>query len=256
MELKDVITKQDLVDYAIAKKVEEIRAEKAKVNDKYQAKRKEREEALTLISSLRKETESAYIQKNFAAAIKAIEKATNSTHIVATDKMEYPKTMGNDLRYSLQDLTHGSDDIYIVFLAKVPKVKGSNQKDRKRSRMKMLKRGFHPMMMMDMHYHGGDRMSMGDMMMGPFESMIRIDREDIKNAKIDKAVAKHAKLDQECKDLDNEMREFDTQINKVRNQKDQVKSVIIEQALEDSPEGKKMLESLQKIDFGNLKLLS
>jgi hypothetical protein len=255
MELKDVINKQDLVDYAIAKKIEGIRAEKEKVNVKYQAKRDERSEAEASIKDLRKETETTYIQKNFSAAIKAIEKATKSTHFIATNNMTYPKGMDANLRRTLQDLTYGSEDIFIVFLTNTPKVKGSNPKSRKVDRMKkMLRSGFHPMMAME--YHHGDMMSMGDMMMGPFESMIRIDREDIKNAKIDKAIAKHEKLDQECKVLNKQMNDFDDEIRKVRNQKDQVKAVIIEQALEGSEDGQKMLESLQNIDFGNLKLLS
>lgn len=111
LEFKDTITKQDLVDYAITKKVEEISNAKSKLDKKYKAKTNERDEVRKEIEKIKKESVSNFINDNYGDVIKLLEDKQGTKHILVTS--------GSDLRemgefgYMLNDMTHDHIIIYI-----------------------------------------------------------------------------------------------------------------------------------------------
>lgn len=216
LEFKDTITKQDLIDYAVAKKVEEISNLKEKVDKKYKTKSAERDVVRKEIEKVKKESVSNFINDNYGEVIKLLEEKQGTKHVLVTSSSDL-SGMG-EIGFMLNDMAYDHVIIYVP-----------NSNDKK----KIGRR------------HGG----WGDFLGILDGTIISIEKSKIKY-NIEELEAKFKELDEECKDIDRKRRIYDDKIYKVRNQKEAIKATIIEQALLTSEDGVKMLESLKNIDFG------
>lgn len=230
LKFKDTITKQDLVEYAITNKVEEITSLRTDVYKQYKAKSKEREQVKKQIEKVKADVEVKYIQDNYGDVIKLMEMKKGTTHqVISSDS-----NLKNDyLYYMMKELI--KDNILVI----IPN-KGYNKTIRN-----------------DMFY-GRYPDEIAGLILANLGTVITISRDEINNDEVKSLKAKWDELDAECKELDKTKKSYDTKINKVRGQKDVIKANIIEQALSNTKDGNKMLESLKNIDFGigDIKLIT
>ena len=221
IKVKDTITKQDLVDYAVTTKVVEITKQRDDVYEKYKLKSKEREDIKKEINVAVSESELQHVKENYGDVIKLLEMKQGGEHFIFSRNQDI-KSVDNNIKHIIREATYTSDDIFIV----IPNIKNikNNRVD----------------------YHFQPYMDI----MSSIVTMITISRGDINSDVVDELRKKLEFLDSECKRLDKKKSSFDSMIIKVKNQKDVIKANIIEHALKGSSDGKKMLESLQNIDFG------
>lgn len=242
LKFKDTITKQDLVEYAITKKVEEITALRTDVYKQYKVKSKEREEVKNQIEQAKADAESKHIQDNYGDVIKLMEMKKGTTHQVISRNSD----VKGELYYMIADTL--IDNILVV----IPNPIKENEPDK--SRGKKYRGGWRePMFMYDAYPE-----EIAGSMLATLGTVITISLDEINNDEVNSLKAKFDELDMECKKLDNEKKSYDTKISKVRGQKDVIKANIVEQALSKTKDGNKMLESLQNIDFGigDIKLIT
>jgi len=234
LKFKDTITKQDLVEYAITKKVEELTVLKDEVYKQYKAKSKKREDVKNQIEQAKKDAELSHIQDNYGDVIKLLEMKKGTKHEIISSKSDF-KSRGSVGYMIAQSLT---DNILIV----IP------NKESKNSSLGGGLRGMHPMYPDEMAAY----------LLSTMGTVITVSRGDIKSDVIDSLKSKFDELDKECKSLDKEKKSYEDKIYKVKTQKDTIKANIIEQALIGSKDGVKMLQSLQNIDFGigDIKLIT
>jgi len=227
MEINDSITKQDLVDYVITKKVEQILELQSEVNKK----RKDKENELKNIDDELTDLENKSIKKIYGTAINAIEKSTNSYHlIILNSSIISSLDISTDLKRLLYDMCRGGK-VNIVFISKEKK---------------------HEIFFTHNRYDMECLVSLG-----PFESILKVDMEKIvEDKKIKSLREKYNKLDQERKDLKDQHYKYSNDIKNVKNKKDQMKAVIVEQMLEKSEDGLEMLEMLRNINFDDIKFLA
>ena len=244
LKFKDTITKQDLVEYAITKKVEEITVLRTDVYKQYKAKSKEREEVKNQIEQAKADAESKHIQDNYGDVIKLMEMKKGTTHQVISRNSD----VKGELYYMIADAL--IDNILVV----IPNlVKDSDRSSGKKSCGGWRRNHPHMFNMYDAYPE-----EIAGAMLATLGTVITIPRDEINNDEVNSLKSKFDELDAECKALDKKKRSYDTKISKVRGQKDVIKANIVEQALSNTKDGNKMLESLQNIDFGigDIKLIT
>lgn len=236
MKLKDTITKQDLVEYAITKKVDEITVVRTATYKKYKKKSKEREAIKKEIAAEKINAEERHIQDNYGDVITLLEKKFGTKHFVMS-KNQASKIKGRSY-YMFRELMYHGDIVIVIPKKGDDKVVGCGRGE-----------------------YGWDYDYYPEEMMSEFlamGTMITVDQKDITSDKLDELNAKYEVVDAECKELDKEKKSYDRMIQKVKNQRDTIKASIVEQALAKSDSGQEMLVALQNIDFGikGIKLLS
>ena len=246
LKFKDTITKQDLVEYAITKKVEEITALRTDVYKQYKTKSKEREEVKNKIEQAKADAEAKHIQDNYGDVIKLMEMKKGTTHQVISGNSD----VKGELYYMIADALR--DNILIVIPNQVKESKSDKATSRKSCG------GWNHPRMFNMSLYDAYPEEIAGVMLATLGTVITIPHDEINNDEVNSLKTKFDELDAECKSLDKKKRTYDTKISKVRGQKDVIKANIVEQALSNTKDGNKMLESLQNIDFGigDIKLIT
>jgi len=230
LKFKDTINKQDLVEYAITKKVEELSELRKEVYEQYKVKSKERDDVKVQIKQAKKDAELKHIQDNYGDIIKLLEMKKGTTHeVISSSSNTKIRGWGRDFNYMIEA---SIEDNILVIIPNKENTKKSNKGGW----------GMHPF---DMYPD-----EMAAYLLSSIGTVITISRDEIESEEVNSLRNKFNELDEECKSLDKEKKSYDDKINKVRNQKDTIKAEIVEQALSASKDGIKMLESLKNIDFG------
>ena len=222
MELKENITKQELVDYAVNKKIQEVEL----VREGLSAKLKEvRESIKGYDKSIREEREKEtpiYIQKEYGPIIKLMTKK-GFAYAIHTNEQESQSDLVAEIIYS-------SGNIVLEF---------QKISDKSRLRNGMMR---HPMK--DLFEFGRN-----------CDSIIVIDRDEVTSEMMETLREVQEAFKKEEDRLMTLIQDCNSDISQIRSTKDNIKSQIIEQALSSSKDGKKLLVALQNIDFGKLKTL-
>jgi len=236
-EFEDKLTKGDLIDYVVTKKVEEL---KVLLNKEKKRRNDRRDELYIILQDLRSNLQplfekecSKYITSTYGSTIKAIEKNLNCTHTVLSwnDSSNNKNSMTHRI---VQDIFNVRDnEAMIIFKSPHDDIElfGNTGNHAYYDR--------HPI-----------RMVMS------IKSMIRVNLLEVTNPKIEK-------IQQQIKDANDELNtngdrysEIVKEISIVKDQKDMIKNTIIEQTLNSTDNGKRLLEALSSIKFdkGNLLL--
>jgi hypothetical protein len=221
--LNEAISRNDLIDYAISKRVEDIKIRKTEAKRIYDefadSSNNKIKELNKNIKKIHKNEMDAYIQSNYSETIKLMEANLKSkAEFITSDSKERTQ---QEIRYMLR-LKEG--DVLIAFL----KEKVTN---RMYGRM-------HPMEIFD-----------------SLESFIRISADSIKSEEIDSIENEKKLIKEELESLRKNVSDCDNEITKIKSQKDIIKNSLIEQSLSTSEEGKRMLDILNNLDLSGTKLL-
>lgn len=222
MEIKDNITKQELVDYAVNKKVQEIEAIKEGFSKEKEVASKERDVIKKEIKEEREKATIVYVEQEYKDVIEAMAKKGN-THTIHTRE----KRNQNDL---IAEVIYSTGNIVLEF-----------QKNTKE----------------DVERRGGFGHPMRDFfdMAHLCNSIIIIDRDEVTSDKLVELNDKLKLVEENLERLNDLLNDCNKDISNIKSKRETIKSQIIEQALSNTKEGKKMLVALQNIDFGEIKML-
>jgi hypothetical protein len=226
MELKDNITKQELVDYAVNKKVEEIQKVREDLVKKKDSENVKLTEIKKKISEVRESLYLPYVEKEYKAIIDLMVSKGNDYII------HLPNGRSKFKNPIIEEIIYISNNIVIEF-----KKNDKDQNRRFRGGMR-----HHPM---------GDLMEFAE----SNTSMITVDKSEITSPELEELEKQKVEIEKAKEALSDSISDCNNDINNVRAKKEAIKSQIIEQALGNTKEGKKMLVALQNIDFGNIKML-
>jgi hypothetical protein len=216
MEIKDNITKQELVDYAVNKKVQEIEKVKKDLIQKKNSEDDKLNEISKKISDLKESLYLPYVEKEYKSIIDLmISKGNNCTiHLPNRNKR-----LSNPI---IEEIIYVTGNIIIEFTK-------NNDKKHKRFGMR----------------HPADTNT----------SMISVDKSEITSPELEELEKQKEEIEKNKESFSNSINDCNNDINNVKAKKETIKSQIIEQALSNTKEGKKMLVALQNIDFGDIKML-
>ena len=220
--INDSITRNDLIEYAISKKVEEIRLRKIEVEKTANSVNKENTSDIKKLEKKLKEEFSKetlkYISDKYGETIKSMEENLKVKHVVITRNDENRRDVLSEIAYMFN---LGTNDAVILFPDdKNPMIKN-------------------------------DRFMIGHpmMMFSAIKSFIRVDSSSIKSTEIDSIKEEIKNKQTEINAAFDSVRAIDSEISMVRNQKDIIKNRLIEESLLKTDEGKSMLEVLNTLDF-------
>jgi len=218
MEIKDSITKQELVDYVVNKKLEEVQSIKGELTSKLNEVRESIKGYSKDIVLEREKEAPKYIRKEYSPIIKLMEKK-GYTHTIHINEQSVKSDLVSEIIYS-------SGNMVLEF----------NKVDRETFRGRRMR---HPM---------EDIFDIGR----NCESIIIIDRDEITSSTLEDLKECKESFIEEEERLEKLIKDCNSDINTIRNQRENIKCQIIENALTTSKDGKKMLEALNKINFGKL----
>jgi len=222
------VTRQDLVDYAVNKRVREIQAEIAPAREKSNA-------LYTEIPKITQELEKEisifslkHIKSTYGKMLELMSKNLGSEPIIIPAYLGSSDIKKDIPHHILDSVFHmfrvRVSEAVIIFLNNSDKDKGGGLGSRR------FTEGY------------GDT---------PFiNSFIRVEMKDLENPKILKLRNKSKEMEAENKRLNDFLNEKEKEIQKVRNDKDLIKDAIIEQILGQSDEGKHLLETINSIPLG------
>jgi hypothetical protein len=220
--INDSITRNDLIEYAISKKVEEVKLKKIEVEKTANSVNKTNTTEIKKLEKKLKELytkeTTKYISDNYGETIKIMEENLKTKHVILTRGDENHRDPLSEIAYMFH---LGSTDSIILF------------PDDDSPMMK------------------NDRFMIGHPMMifSSIKSFIKIDSSSIKSAEIDIIKDEIKKKQTEINSAFDIVRSIDAEISNIRNQKDIIKNRLIEEALSKTDEGKGMLEILNTLDI-------
>ncbi len=231
----NTVTRQELVDYVVNKKIRAIQDQMGPLKKKRDEVDKKRSEVSQLHRDEKKEYSLKWIKANYGKMIETMKKNLDCGDPIIVPCYAYDEKKPRGSR-DLEDMLHGlflfkDSEAAIVFINKdSPKM------------------GFSPRSSFGPgwggSYHGGH--------FSPFDiaSFIRIDMEDIDSPKSAKLKANKESLKAEVESLQNTINDMDATIRKIREDKDMVKDAIIEEILGKSVDGKALLEKVNNLPIG------
>jgi len=225
MEIKDNITKQELVDYAVNKKVQEIEKVKKDLIQKKNSEDDKLNEINKKISDLKESLYLPYVEKEYKAIIDLMVSKGNDYII------HLPNSRSKFKNPIIEEIIYISKNLVIEFK--------KNDKDQKR------------------RFRGGMGHPTYDLMeFAEFNtSIITVDKSEITSPELEELEKQKEEIKKVRESFSNSINDCNNDINNVKAKKETIKSQIIEQALSNTKEGKKMLVALQNIDFGDIKML-
>lgn len=227
MEIKDNITKQELVDYAVNKKVQEIENVKKDLVQKKNSEDDKLNEISKKISDLKESLYLPYVEKEYKAIIDLMVSKGNDYII------HLPNSRSKFKNPIIEEIIYISNNIVIEFK--------KNDKDQNRR----FRGG------MGMHHPMDDLMEFAEFN----TSIITVDKSEITSPELEELEKQKEEIKKVRETFSNSINDCNNDISNVKAKKEMIKSQIIEQALSNSKEGKKMLVALQNIDFGDIKML-
>lgn len=226
--VQDTITKNDIIDFTISRKVEEIKKQRAIAQSNYESASIASTNDIDALQKKKNKLKSIaideFINTNYKSTIDVIESNLKIKPVIykSDDRGARSGNLVDDLMYMLRL----KDEIAILFI--------SDTMDKMRDVY-----SHHPMAIMSQ-----------------IQSLIRVDISKVTTTEIESIDSKVKEIKTNLSDLNKIVKDFDYQIIDVRNQKDIIKNALIEKALSGTEEGIKILETINAIDFstGNKKL--
>ena len=245
------LTKNELIDYVISKKVAEISDKRVSaretLNKQEDLFQKENNKILGEIAVLDKKNAADYIEKIYGKIIKQMEADLKCKHII----IDRETANKSNKAYRFVELFQMQrDEVIIAFLDDDD---ATSEKKRhgcgNPSRRDRIDRGFggmwpEDMMMIQMFEQVSD-----------IQSFIRIRLDKAKTEEVLKLEAKIETINKERFRLQDIVSELDNEIVRVKSQRDTIKNTLIEQTLNSTEEGKKLLKTLDSIVLDPKKLL-
>lgn len=225
--INDSLSRNDLIDYAISKRVEELKSKKEEFSKQSKAEKDSLEKEIKKLDKefvkICKQEIQEHIDENYKGTINALKTNLNKEPVISTptDNSE----LSRELRYILR---LGNFDAVIYF----PSEKN------KELRMGMGR-------MMDPFY-----------ILKAMEAFIIVKYDDANHDKSDAIKKEIKEKRKQIENINKIITEFNNEIRNVKNQKDVIKNSIIEQTLSSTDEGLKILESLNNIVLPGEKLLN
>lgn len=223
------LTRNDLIEYAISKRVEEIKVLKAQATKEYNTYSKEANVKIKKLEEQEKEIRKValekFIQDNYKETIELMEKNLGCPAQIFTADTDHGK-IDRMLSELLFILRLKSTEAVVVFIDKSIDFRGS------------FKHMRHPM----------------DMMFD-IKSFIRIDASKLEIEELKPITAEIKSLKDESTRLYNVSQDYLKQIEEVKSQKDIIKNALVEQALNQSEEGIALLGVLNNLDINGMKAL-
>lgn len=222
--VNETITRNDLIDYAISKRVTEIEVKKAEAKKAYEdfmpTYNKKIKSINEKIQTAYKEEMDKYIQENYSDTISVMEKNLKAKAVYVDYESSKKDRLYDELAYMTRII---QNDVMVIF----------------HRENYPIKRGyFHPMEILS-----------------DIASFLIIYSSDIKSEKIEKLESEKNSINSQLKELESAVKEFDKEISKVKSQKDLIKNSLIEETLSSTKEGRKVLDVLNNIDLSGTKLL-
>jgi len=220
------LTRNDLIEYAVSKRVEEIKIKKAQATKEYQDFQKEANDKISILEKQEKEIRKAalekFIQDNYKETIELMEENLGCPAQIFTSDTDHGRRLPCILSELLFMFRLKPTEAIVLFMNKSIHV----------SFMR------HPMdMMFDV------------------KSFIRVDASKLEIKELDPITAEIKSLKDEIARLHDVCRDFQKQIEEVKSQKDIIKNALIEQALNQSEEGIALLGVLNNLDINGMKAL-
>jgi len=228
MEIKDNITKQELVDYAVNKKVQEIEKVKKDLVQKKNSEDDKLNEISKKIFDLKESLYLPYVEKEYKAIIDLMVSKGNDYII------HLPNSRSKFKNPIIEEIIYISNNIVIEF-------KKNDKDQNRRFRVGMGMR----------HHPTYDLMEFAELN----TSIITVDKSEITSPELEELEKQKEEIIKVRESFSNSINDCNNDINNVKAKKETIKSQIIEQALSNTKEGKKMLVALQNIDFGDIKML-
>lgn len=238
------LTKNELIDYVISKKVEEINEKlnvartqrdnfRQTINAEHQVLRKK-------ISDLNVKAISEYVKKSYGKIIKQMETDLKCKHVIITNETSRKSHIFDQIASMFR---MKNTEVIVAFMNKV-ETHDESEPDfhggRNRWRM-------HPMEMME---------EMMFRSVGDLQSFFRIDISNVKDKKaetLEHAIKMNTDKDEHYTKIITDLQQ---EIQNVRGQRETIKNNLIEQTLNQSEDGKKLLETLNSIVIDKIKLLA
>lgn len=216
MKTKEKITKQELVDYAVSKKIQEIEAKRDKHIEERDSTRTEMD---AIKNEFNEEREKA-IAEEYADVIAAMAKKGNTYKIHTKES----KTAN----MAIMGIIYATGNIVIEFI-----------KEGKEDRMGRM--GWNPMLK-------------NIFIENRPNSIIIVDKDEITNEILEELNDRIKMLEKNYEETNYEINYCTREIGIIEHKKQDFKSEIIKQALAMTEDGTKLLQALENIDFQKVKM--
>ena len=248
MELlnSDKVTRQELVDYIVNKKVREIEAILGPLKTKKFNLNKEIDGIKVSIEESISELSVKHIKSIYGKMMGLMAKNLEAKPIIIPAFLKFDEKAGKTIGLSnrmLDDIMSmfgvSRDEAVIVFIDEDREDKPRGFRSTKRTSRRGMLSGYPPHM--DSPYG-----------MDPsfIRSLIRVDMNEIEGPKTKKLTEKLKLMENEYKALQNLVDDGEKEINQIHKDRNLIKDSIIEQALNSTPEGQALLENLNKLPLG------
>jgi len=256
IKLEDKITKQDLVDYAIQRKVEELDAKAAPINERRTELEKIKKDLAKDGAKIEREVKTSFVEKEYKPVLDLMKQHGNPIVMYInrwSQKLEHNiKLDGSDdngtLNYFLQNMMNqqsGSKDDIVIMVTSI-EIESMSKKKGKPVRQDMLG-------MMFSHPHMRDYGAGGFAV--PVKAFFIVNGEEVNLDDLKDITEEYNKVSSELAEIGKELQAIENEKYQVKHSAGRIKAEIVEQALGGTEEGKAMLENLQKIDFTTIKKL-
>lgn len=249
----NTVTRQELVDYVINKKIRAIRAEMEPIDQKRVSVQKKIDELNELYLAEKNNYSLKWIKANYGKMIEAIKKNIKCEDPIiippGAEEDDFTSSPRKDLYFMILDLFMPRwHEALIVFIndsgpskKRGPSIYASipTRRPVRPGRPGRPIPTIHPMMGHDRYVDPSD-----------IASVIRVDFSEIESPKSAKLLVNMNSMKDEVKTLQNKWTELNNLIDKTRNDKELVKEAIIEETLGKTPEGQALLEKVNNLPIG------
>jgi len=228
--LGNTVTRQELVDYVVNKKVRAIQEQIEPLKTRRSELEKKLSEIRVLHKNEKREYSLKWVKSNYGKMIETMKKNLDCGDPIIVPCYAYEDKKDRSSR-DLLNLLHGlflfkDSETAIVFVNKHKSLKG-----------------YRPVHGLGTGWSG---------MFSPFEigSFIRIDMSDIESPKSAKLKANKEALSAEIDSLHKDLQDMQDQISRIQKDKDMVKEAIIEEILGKTEDGRALLEKVNNLPIG------